>query len=199
VEADAYCTKCKKRFSGEVCPVCGEKEATIHLSAPLLHTFIGFMAVGLVTILAFAKIYRPVDSTGVSKWVIVLFLIPTVPHLVIALRGGWPEAVGALRKAYLCCGISLWLVAAALLANGALDSKALEEVRATVTGRRHSTQRSGETYQIEIEAESFGKKKHLLDVNRDLYCVLNPGDTVLVEIHSGELGLPWYGQIRATK
>lgn len=133
VDGDAYCTKCKKKFSGEVCPVCGEKEA-IQLSAPLLHTFIGFMAVGLVTIVAFAKIYRPVDSTGVSK-----------------------------------------------------------------TGRRHSTQRRGETYQIEIEAESLGKKKHLLDVNRDLYCVLNTGDAVLVEIHSGALGLSWYGQIRATK
>jgi hypothetical protein len=154
------------------------------------------VCVGLVALTAFAQIYRPVDDSGLWKLVIVLLLVAAVAHVVFIARGQLPESVGALSKAYLCSGIGLSIVAAAIFVNGKFDSKPAEETSTTVA--RH-VEPGRQSYEIEIEGVGERKRKRSLAVSRELYYALKKGDAIFVEVHPGALGLAWYGDVRPAK
>jgi hypothetical protein len=131
-----------------------------------LSGFMSFVGIGLVAITAFAQIYRPVDDSGLWKLVVVLFLVAVVAHVVFIVRGQPIEAVGPLGKAYLCSGLGLLLVAAAIFVNGKFDSKPAEELSTTVT--RHLSPGRRGSYEIEIDGVGERKKKRSVAVSRAL-------------------------------
>ena len=189
----AYCAHCKQKVLDDICPLCGRDTERPVVANRKLQVVAWLLLGGLLGVLAGAHVYRPLDSERLMMWAILFFFLPFAPHLILGIRKRITQSIGLIRNFYLVCSIVLLAMAAAITANGALDSLPVRQVQTTVIQKQFSSGRYSVSYLIWVSSWRPGRSDERLEVSRELYSTLEAGRSVIVPLHSGALGLPWYG------
>jgi hypothetical protein len=146
---------------------------------------------GIIALILPLIAYHPLDDT-LMFWVGVIPCLIAAVLITIAWRGA--QAGGGVppffpRTIWLATGCLF--VPMVLLANGVLDHSSVEQHRQIITrtilehGRRGSIY-----YYLELKSWRAGRTHEKVMVSYQKYAESNVGDSVIVETHSGALGIP---------
>jgi hypothetical protein len=190
------CARCGSEFHGSRCPACGENPvAAARAVNKELQKYSYPLVAGLIGMLAATHYYPPLDSGPLLIAGLCVLFLPIVMHVVIAARKRLSTNSGRLRNAYICSGGFLILLAALMLLNGALDGSPVGSVRTSIIRKSISRGRSSTTHTLVVSSWRAGRSQEKLEVNRQMYQSVMPGESIAVEMHGGFFRLPWYGPI----
>jgi hypothetical protein len=150
---------------------------------------------GLIGVLVGCHYYPPLDSERLAGCGVCLVFLPVVPHIVASARRRLASCVEWLQKLYLGCGSALLLIAACTIANGALDSSSARTVSAVVVQKAIYSGKYSTTRVVWTPSWRPDKDKERLEVSRELYRNLKVGEAIVVDMHPGVFGMPWYSRV----
>jgi hypothetical protein len=191
-----HCEQCGREFDGAQCPACGADsfDTWKELNRKLAKYFYISLA-GMAAELVAARVYPLLDSSRLALWSVFLVFLPMVPHIILSRK----KRVGAnlewLTRLYLGCGCAVVLIVLATIANGALDKSPVQTISTTVSQKRISSSRRSKSYIVVADSWRPGKDEESLTVNRGLYQTLKVGQSIVVDVHPGALGMPWYSRV----
>ena len=104
---------------------------------------------------------------------------------------------GMVPRAAAYSGLTLALLAAGLLLNGALDKSPPVEIKTTVIRKEmfSGSQKFGTHYDVVVSSWRPGRSQEDFEVDSGTYRRAAVGRPATVELHKGLFGLPWYGII----
>ena len=139
------------------------------------------LAPGLFGCLFAYSLYPLLDGRYVLIGVVFLFFLVT----------------GIVRRASVLSGLTLALLAAGLLLNGAMDRFPPVEVHTTVVRKAmfSGSQKYGTHYQVIVSSWRPGRSQEQFDVDSDVYRRAVVGRSATLELHKGYFGIPWYGNL----
>src|SRR6266481_1927321 len=188
------CLDCGSPRIADQCPSCGLTSDAAELL--FRRRLVGRTAVFLVGSLAFpyvSQIYPPLDLDLMLVFFGMLFFVGLTIAVVLDRRARNRRELEVLKRVYSGFIPLPWILAATLLANGALDSK--ENVTyypTTVESRYNMPGIVRGTRRLIVRSWRDGQKIERLAVNSDDYDRFRAGDTVMVGVKPGALGIPWY-------
>ena len=190
------CPTCGSDFRNGQCPTCGRNSAgSIKAVNKELQKYSYPLFAGLCGILGAAHYYSPLDSDPLFALTIFILFVPIVLHIVLSVRKRLSSNAGPLRNAYVCSGAVLILLSSVILLNGALDRSPVRPVRTAVICKSISSGRHSTTYLLIVSSWRPGRTGEKLRVSRGTYRSMFVGEPMVVEVHQGLFGLPWYGQV----
>jgi hypothetical protein len=135
--------------------------------------------------------YTPLDSDFVYGLDLLLFFLPTIPYLVGCFYGRLPNYLPWLRPFMTLSGTILVILALFTFLNGNLDRRSPQPISANVT-RKIVDRGRGRSYRIVVESWRPDHSTETLDVRESSFGGMRVGSPVLVKVHEGRFGLPWY-------
>jgi hypothetical protein len=148
---------------------------------------------GMTGSMAGVYYYPPLDSHRLVGWSVGLFFLPFVLSLVAMV---WKRLdLGWLRAVYICSSGSLLLLASYTIANGALDKAPIKTESSVVTLKNIVSGKNSKAYTLRIPSWRPDRDEEELRVSHTTYNSLKAGQEILVEVHPGWLGMPWYGRV----
>jgi hypothetical protein len=150
---------------------------------------------GMICAMGGIHYYPPLDGERLIGWSIGLFFLPIVLNLVALVWKRLAADLGWLRTAYLCCGGALLLLGSYVIANGGLDKAPVKTESSVVTLKNIVAGRHSKAYTLRVPSWRSDRDEEELRVNHQTYNKLKVGQEILVEVHPGFLGMPWYGQV----
>ena len=188
------CLDCGSERIADQCPSCGltSAAAEVMFRRRLLKRTAVFLT-GSLLFPYLSQIYPPLDLDLMLVFFGVLFFI----GLTIAVfleRGARNRGEIELLKRIYSGFIPLpWILAATLLVNGRFDSqKNLAYHPTTVHGRYNMPGVVRGTRRLFVHSWREGQKFERLAVDFDDYDRFRAGDSVVVGVEPGALGIPWY-------
>ena len=151
--------------------------------------------IGVLGVLLAQSVYPLLDRPALSVLVVVLFLLPFAVHIVSAVRKRLAANIGLLRRVYSYCGAVLIGLAASLGLNGWLDRAPVQFVRTSIIQKHVTRGRSSVTHVLDVSSWRRGRDEEHLQVSSAQYRSAESGQQVVIEVHGGRFGLPWYGSI----
>jgi len=137
--------------------------------------------------------YPPLDVDLMLVFFGVLFFMALTLAVVLDRRARRHQEVEVLKRVYSGFIPLPWILAATLLVNGKLDStKNLVYHPATVDGRYNMPGIVRGTRRLFVRSWREGQKYERLAVDADDYNRFQAGDSVVVGVEPGALGIPWY-------
>jgi hypothetical protein len=153
-------------------------------------------AVFLAGSLAFpyvSQFYPPLDLDLMLVFFGMLFFVGLTIAVVLDRRAQNRRELEALKRVYSGFIPLPWILAAMLLANGALDSKEnVTYYTATVVNRYNMPGIVRGTRRLIVRSWRDGEKVERLAVNSDDFDRFHSGDAVSVGVKPGALAIPWY-------
>jgi hypothetical protein len=146
---------------------------------------------GFAAVMVGAIKYTPLDSGFVYGLDLLLFFPPTIPYLVGCCNGRLPSYLPWLRPFMILSGTSLAIFALFTLLNGNLDRRSPQRISANVT-RKIVDRGRAKSYRIVVESWRPGHSTETLDVPESSFGGMRVGSPVLVKVHEGRFGCPWY-------
>lgn len=126
-----------------------------------------------------------------------VFFAPVIFHIVSSARKRLHLDLGRLQQAYLVAGgISVFL-ALLVACNGALDHSVATQVRTSLVHKQFVRGKSGPSYTLKVRSWRSGRSTEDLAVSAWTYRRAAPEKAVVVEMHSGAFGMPWYSRVLA--
>jgi hypothetical protein len=150
--------------------------------------------VGGLGVLIAQSAYPLLDRGALSVFA-VLFLLPFGVHIVSAVRKRLAADIGRLRRVYSYCGAVLIGFAAFLGLNGWLDRAPAQFVRTSIVHKHVTRGRSSVAHVLDVSSWRRGHDEEHLQVSSAQYRSMESGQEVVIEVHGGRFGLPWYGSI----
>jgi hypothetical protein len=151
------------------------------------------LAVGLFGALIAGSVYPLLDRRAVGVIVVVLFLLPFAVYMALAVRKRVAANIVWLRRVFSCCGAALFGLAAFLGLNGLLDRVPAQFVHTSIIHKYVSYGRGGsDAHVVDVSSWRPGHDEEHLQVSSAQYRSVRIGDLVVIEVHSGRFGLPWY-------
>lgn len=124
------------------------------------------------------------------------FFAPVVLHVVSSFRKRLALDAGRLQRAYLYAGAVTVFLALFIAGNGALDDSPATPVRATVLSKQVTVGRYGRlSYTLRVRSWRTGRGTEDFNVGGRTYRTASTEKAVVVEVHRGRLGLPWYSGV----
>jgi len=124
-----------------------------------------------------------------------VLLAPVMLQLVSSFRKRLALDLGRLQRAYLSCGVVAILLAAMMACNGALDQSPVTPVRTVLLRKQVTRGKSGPSYMLTLRSWRAGRATETLGVNGRTYGTISTEKGVVVQMHSGRFGLPWYSGV----
>jgi hypothetical protein len=153
-------------------------------------------AVFLAGSLAFpyvSQIYPPLDLDLMLVFFGVIFFVALTIAVILDRRAQNRQELEVLKRVYSGFIPLPWILAATLLANGALDSqKNVIYHPSTVDSRYNMPGIVRGTRRLFVHSWRDGQKIERLAVNSDDYDRFHSGDAVMVGVKPGALGISWY-------
>ncbi len=155
-------------------------------------------AVFLAGSLAFpyvSQIYPPLDVDLMLVFYGLLFFAALTLAVILDRRARNRQELEVLKRIYAGFIPLPWILAATLFLNGKLDSpKNVSYHNTTVDGRYNmpGIVRGSRRLIVRSWPERQGQRYERLAVDADDYDRFKPGDTVVVGVEPGALGIPWY-------
>ena len=176
------------------CPSCGltSAAAEVMFRRRLLKRTAIFLA-GSIAFPYVSQIYPPLDLDLMLVFFGVLFFVALAVAVILDRRAQSRRELEVLKRVYSGFIPLPWILSAALLVNGALDSKKNVIYHPTgVDSRYNMTGIVRGTRRLFVHSWREGQKIERLAVNSDDYDRFRAGDSVVVGVEPGALGIPWY-------
>lgn len=123
------------------------------------------------------------------------FFAPVLFHVVSGVRKRLLLDVGRLQRAYLSAGAVIVFLALLITCNGAFDKSSATPVRTSVLHKQVVRGKSGPSYTLRVRSWRAGRATEDLGVNAATYRSISMEKGVVVEMHVGCFGLPWYSEV----
>jgi hypothetical protein len=149
---------------------------------------------GMIGTMIAVLIYPPLDRS--YFWLALILFLPSVfltRYIQIKQKRG--DDVGSFFPMTTWLAFGPLCVAAVLLANGALDHSPVDSHPEVVTQKLVSRGKSN-SYYLETPSWRSSGSFEKLQVSYRVYTQFQINDPVIVEVHRGALGIPWFGAVR---
>jgi len=192
-----YCAKCSHSFVGKQCPLCGGPPVlTPKQVNEALKNYAWLILGGLGGALLVTYRFPLLDMNPALMICLLVFLAPILTHLILALRKQASSRLEILRRTYKWAGVALVGITVMLFLNGALDRFPSTEVRSFVTRKSASHGRGGPSYNLTVSPSwRPGREDERLRVSGATFSSVHTGEAVLIEVHRGTFGLPWFSRV----
>jgi hypothetical protein len=188
------CLDCGSERVADQCPSCGLTSAAAEVM--FRRRLFKRTAIFLAGSLAFpyvSQIYPPLELDLMLVFFGALFFVALTIAVILDRRAQNRREVEVLKRVYLGFIPLPWILAALLLANGALDSKDnVTYYPTTVYNRYNMPGIVRGTRRLIVRSWRDGEKVERLAVNSDDFDRFHAGDAVSVGVKQGALGIPWY-------
>ncbi len=188
------CLDCGSERIADQCPSCGltSAAAEVMFRRRLLKRTAVFLA-GSLAFPYVSQIYPPLDLDLMLVFFGVIFSVGLTIAVVLDRRAQNRQELEVLKRVYSGFIPLPWILAATLLANGALDGqKNVVYHPSTVDSRYNMPGIVRGTRRLFVHSWRDGQKIERLAVNSDDYDRFHAGDAVMVGVKPGALGIPWY-------
>jgi hypothetical protein len=140
-----------------------------------------------------SQIYPPLDVDLMLVFFGVIFFLALTMAVVLERRARRHQELELLKRIYSGFIPLPWILAATLLVNGKLDSQKNVNYYPTIVDSRYNMPGIVRgTRRIFVRSWRPGQRYERLAVDPDDYDRFHPGDTVVVAVEPGALGIPWY-------
>lgn len=154
----------------------------------------GFFLVGSVLFVPVSEAFPPLELDGMWVFSGILFFVAFGLGLWIVQRLREHKDVEILRRIYFGLLPVPWILAGMLFFNGKLDTGQPKTATARVIGKFNMPGVLVRPQRLEVISWRYGHQIERLPVTRDDFDRFQVGDTVVVELEDGAMGVPWvYG------
>jgi len=188
------CLDCGAERITDQCPSCGltSAAAEVMFRRRLLKRTAVFLA-GSLAFPYVSQIYPPLDL----DWMLVIFGLIFFLALTLAVildrRARQRQELEVLKRIYAGFIPLPWILAAMLFLNGKLDSQKNVAYHPTTVDSRYNMRGIVRgTRRLFVHSWREGQKIERLAVDFDDYDRFRAGDSVVVGVEPGALGIPWY-------
>ena len=188
------CLDCGSERTADQCSACGltSAAAEVMFRRRFLKRTIFFLA-GSLAFPYVSQIYAPLDLDLMLVFFGVIFFIALAIAVVLDRRARNRQDLEVLKRIYAGFIPLPWILAATLFLNGKLDSpKKLTYHATTVVGRYNMPGVVRGTRRLFVRSWREGQKYERLAADADDYDRFQAGDSVVVGVEPGALGIPWY-------
>jgi|SRR5579859_3512171 len=190
------CTLCGKEFAAEVCPQCRGSAALARRQINQKLAKFSYPAFGGLVGMLIANFYYPMlDRNPFLVAGVGLFLLPALFHVISGIRKRLALDFDRIRSGYLYCGAVSIFVALLMVGNGAFDHSADVVVRTALVHKQAVHGKSGTSYMLRVRSWRAGRATEDLGVNARTYESVSREKGILVRMHPGRCGWPWYSGV----
>jgi len=188
------CLDCGSERIADQCPSCGLTSAAAEVM--FRRRLLKRTAVFLLGSLAFpylSQIYPPLELDLMLVFFGLIFFVALAIAVVLDRRARNRQDLEVLKRLYSGFIPLPWILAATLLMNGKLDSQKNLAYHATSVDSRYNMPGVVRgTRRLFVHSWREGQKIERLAVDPDDYDRFRAGDSVVVGVEPGALGIPWY-------
>jgi|SRR5579864_1408119 len=188
------CLDCGSERTADQCPACGLTSAAAEVM--FRRRLVKRTAVFLLGSLLFpyaCQIYPPLDIDLMLIFFGLIFFLALILAMVLERRARKRQDLEVLKRIYAGFIPLPWILAATLLLNGRLDSqKNVVFHTTTVESRFNMRGIVRGSRRILVGSWRDGQKVERLAVDADDFDRFHKGDSVVVGVEPGALGIPWY-------
>ena len=189
-----HCLDCGSERTADQCPSCGltSAAAEVMFRRRLLKRTAVFLA-GSLGFPYISQIYPPLDLDLMLVFFGGLFFVALAIAVVLDRRARNRRELEVLKRVYSGFIPLPWILAATLLVNGKLDSQKNVAYHPTIVDSRYNMPGIVRgTRRLFVHSWREGQKIERLAVDFDDYDRFRAGDSVVVGVEPGALGIPWY-------
>ena len=188
------CLDCGSPRNADQCPACGLTSRAAELV--FRRRLVGRTAIFLIGSLAFpyvSQIFPPLDLDLMLVFFGILFFLALTLAVILESRARQHKELEVLKRIYAGFIPLPWILAATLFINGKLDSqKNLEYHPTTVVGKFNMKGIVRGSRRLNVRSWRPGQHIERLAVDADDFDRFQEGDTVVVAVGPGAIGIPWY-------
>ncbi len=188
------CLDCGAPRTADQCPSCGltSAAAEVMFRRRLLKRTAVFLA-GSLLFPYVSQIYPPLDVDLMLVFFGVIFFLGLASAVILERRARSRQELETLKRIYAGFIPLPWILAAALFLNGKLDTQKNIIYHSTVVrSRYHMNGIVRGSRRLFVSSWREGQSVERLAVDADDYDRFQPGDSVVVGVAPGALGIPWY-------
>jgi hypothetical protein len=189
------CLNCGTEREVDVCEYCGlnSSAAEFSLRRRLLNRTAVFL-LGTIAFVVASGRYPALELDSILIFMGVLFAVTLGLAIWVERRALRHAEVEKLKRVYYGLIPVPWLLAALLLANGALDRGAPQIVEARVIGK-FSMRGPVPSRRLVVASWRVGHRWERILVSNGDFDRIRVGDVVDVEVKSGLVGIPWVSDV----
>jgi hypothetical protein len=151
--------------------------------------------VGLLGTLIADHYFPLLDRNAFLIAAVCVLFAPVIFHVISSVRGRLGVQLADLKRAYLVAGAVSIFLALVIACNGGLDRSAATPVTATIVRKQVVRGRYGPSYAMKVGSWRPGRATESIYVNVGTYRSTSVGKPIVVEMHGGVFGLPWYSGV----
>ena len=190
------CTVCGSQFGIQVCPTCSGSAALTGRQINKALAKYSYPAFGGLAGIVIGNLFYPMlDRDPFLIAGVCLFLVPGLFHVVSSFRKRLALDVNRVQRAYLSAGAVSVFLALLMACNGAFDHSPATPVRTSLLYKQVVQGKSGPSYTMRVRSWRAGRATEDLGVNGRTYRSASTAKGIVVEMHPGRFGLPWYSRV----
>jgi hypothetical protein len=185
------CLNCGAERAADVCDACGlgSTAAEFSLRKRLLNRTAIFL-LGALAFVAASVRYSPLELDGILIFIGVVFFVTLGIAMWLERRALRHQEVEALKRVYYGLIPVPWLLAALLLANGALDTSQPRVVETRILGK-FAMRGPVPTRRLVVASWRPGHRIERIPVDRGDFDRFTTGDFVKLKVADGLVAVPW--------
>jgi hypothetical protein len=188
------CLDCGSERMADQCPCCGltSAAAEVMFRRRLLKRTAVFLA-GSLAFPYVSQIYPPLELDWMLVFFGLIFFLALTLAVILDRRARKRQELEVLKRIYAGFIPLPWILAATLFLNGKLDSQKNVIYHSTTVDSRYNMRGIVRgTRRLFVHSWREGQKIERLAVDFDDYDRFRSGDSVVVGVEPGALGIPWY-------
>jgi hypothetical protein len=185
------CLDCGAERETDQCAACGLTSAAAEVV--LRHRLVrrtAWFLVGAIIFLPASQAFPPLEVDRILIFVGLLFFLVLGLGLWMVDRARRGQEIEIVKRVYFGLLPVPWILAALLFINGKFDADPPRSETVSVVGK-FSMPGFLRTQRLVVTSWREGRQIERVLVSRDDYGRFKPGDSVVVEVESGVVGIPW--------
>ena len=188
------CLDCGSERISDQCPSCGltSAAAEVMFRRRLMHRT-GIFLLGSLIFPYVSQVYPPLDLDLILVFFGLIFFGALALAVILERRGRNGQEVEILKRIYYGFIPLPWILAATLFVNGRLEpQKTVVFYPSVVVGRFNMKGIVKGSRRLMVRSWREGQSIERLAVDQDDFDRFQEGDSVVVGVEPGALGIPWY-------
>jgi len=187
---------CGREFAVQLCPDCAASPALTRRKVnQALSKYSSPIIGGLLGIVIADRYFPLLERNAFFVVGLCAFFAPVLFHIVSSVRKPLPLDAGRLQRAYLSAGAVTIFLALLIACNGAFDKSPATQVSTSLLHKQVVRGKSGPSYTLRVRSWRAGSATEGLSVDARTYREVSLEKGVVVEMHRGVFGLPWYSGV----